>query len=437
MNDISRRALIAAGLGGAMTFGAHLGHPPTAPHATKALDNGRRTTVPLSAAGGHEGLNPTVPEEPKSLRDLRHQLNQAARGQGHFEKDEAGRSIVVAPLGTHVLLRTLIIGPNTTLRADGATFTCDFPLVAQTYTTDRTSWHSPVPTYPDQIQSFAVDTITKPTLLMNQVPSDDTALYTAPGNIRVEGGIWDPTAHYLRDATGDEALRGTAAPPMDAVAFQHTHDVEVVGVTIRNVKWWHALEFNAVKTATVKDSRFEGWIENPTTGLWNGEAVQFDMPWDSNKWAGVGDKTPAQDIRIIRNHCGPSTTQPGWAKFAGSHSSAPEKVYSDIWIERNTVEQSKWDAILAMNTSRIVVRENTLVDCRGGVYVRTSSSNPLETVDIVGNQISLQSGTDRPVIGVVGQSAGVAIHDVAVYGNTVSGGSFWYAWAHARRPLQK
>lgn len=423
MNQISRRTVIAAGLGGAMAMSAQLWPRPM--------------TVSHSASAPDGGLNPIVPEETPALRALRQKLNQAARGAGQFEKDEAGRSIVVAPAGTHVLLRTLIIGPNTTLLAEGATFTCDFPLVPATYKTDRGSWHSPTPTYQDQIESFAVDPITKPTLLMNQVPSDDTGLYSAPGNIRVEGGVWDPTAHYLRDATGDDALRATQAPPMDAMAFEHTHDVEVVGVTIRNVKWWHALEFNAVKTATVKESRFEGWIENPTTGLWNGEAVQVDMPWDSNKWGGLGDKTPARDIRIIRNYCGPSTTQPGWAKFAGSHSSAPGQVYTDVWIERNTVEKSKWDAILAMNTSRIVIRENVLTDCRGGVYVKTVSPNPLETVDIVGNQISLQSGTDRPVIGVVGQSAAVDISDVAVYGNTVSGGGFWYSWAHARRPLQK
>ncbi|MHA6627828.1 right-handed parallel beta-helix repeat-containing protein [Pseudonocardia sichuanensis] len=421
MKAIGRRAVIAAGLGGALTIGGFSEHRPQIRHAGTILD---------------DGPNPSVPEEPRPLQDLRRQLNQAARGKGRFEKDEAGRSIVVAPSGTHVLLRTLIIGPNTTLKADGATFTCDFPLVPQTYKADRTSWHSPEPTYPDEIQSFAVAEVTKPTLLLNHVPSSDTGLYSAPGNIRVEGGVWDPTAHYLRDATGDDALRGTAAPPMDAMAFQHTHDVEVVGVTIRNVKWWHALEFNAVKTATVKDSRFEGWIENPTTGLWNGEAVQVDMPWDSNKWAGAGDRAPAQDIRIIRNHCGPSSTQPGWAKFAGSHSSAAGKVYTDVWIEGNTIEQSKWDAILVINTSHLVIRENTLTDCRGGIYVKAANPNPLETVDIVGNQVSLQDGTDRPVIGVVGNSAEVAVHDVAVYGNTVSGGGFWYSWAHARRPLQ-
>ncbi|WP_309127359.1 right-handed parallel beta-helix repeat-containing protein [Microbacterium sp.] len=422
MKQISRRTVMAAGLGGALAMGTQLAQRPQAAQAA----------VPMSG-----GLNPVVDAESAPLTKLRQQLNRAARGGGGFEKDEAGRSIVVAPEGTHVLLRTLVIGPNTALRAHGATFTCDFPLVPATYKADRASWHSPTPTYPDEIQSYAVDQITKPTLLMNQVPSDETGLYSAPGNIRVEGGTWDPTAHYLRDSSGDEALRATAAPPMDAMAFQHTHDVEVVGVTIRNVKWWHALEFNAVKTAIVKESRFEGWIENPTTGLWNGEAVQFDMPWDSNKWAGLGDKAPAQDIRIVRNHCGPSATQPGWAKFAGSHSSAPQQVYTDIWIERNTIEQSKWDAILAMNASRIVIRENLLTDCRGGIYVKTVSPNPLETVDIIGNDISLQSGTDRPVIGVVGQSASVAIHDVAVYGNTVAGGGFWYAWAHARRPLQK
>ena len=94
MKAIGRRAVIAAGLGGALTIGGFPENRPQIRRAATILD---------------DGPNPIVPEEPRPLQDLRRQLNQAARGKGKFEKDEAGRSIVVAPSGTHVLLRTLII----------------------------------------------------------------------------------------------------------------------------------------------------------------------------------------------------------------------------------------------------------------------------------------------------------------------------------------
>ncbi|WP_185844385.1 hypothetical protein [Nonomuraea sp. WAC 01424] len=135
--------------------------------------------------------------------------------------------------------------------------------------------------------------------------------------------------------------------------------VELSGVTVRNVKWWHGVELNAVRTATVSECRFEGWIEAPTAGLWHGEAVQLDLPTAGTTWGGIADNTPSTDIRIIDNYCGPSQEYPGWGKLTGSHTGAAGAVHSDIWIERNLIENAKWDAIGPMNTSRVVIRDLT------------------------------------------------------------------------------
>lgn len=415
---VGRRAVLATGLGVA-TAGALLGEALSA-----------------SATPASHGPNPRVPGESRALTDLRRRLDEAAAGHHGVEIDEAGRRVVEAESITYLLREPLIIGGDTALHAGTATFVCDYPLVDKIYTADRKNWHSPTPEYPETFTSRAVSG-PRSTLLLNHVPSDDIGLYRAPGNIRVEGGIWEPTGHYLKDATGIDLQRGTAAPPMNAITFEHTHDVEVVGVVVRNVKWWHGVEFNAVHTATLSDSRLEGWIEDPTRGVWDGDAVQVDLPGAGNGWAGADDNTPASDVRVRDNYCGPSDTQPGWGKFGPSHDSAPGKVFTDIWIERNTIEDTKWDAILAMNTSRIVIRENEVTNCRGGIYVKAIGENPLTTVDIIGNGISVVSDTGRPTIAVMGQRTDVEIDDVAVYGNRYSKGEMWYKWANFRRAPQR
>ncbi len=404
---VSRRAALAAGvLGGAAALST-----AGAPAA--------------QAASSAAGPNPTVAGESDSVGKLRRQLNLAAAGDRSLARDAGGRCVVVAPPGVHVLKRPLVIGGNTTLRAHGATFTSDVAVKAQTYTKD-TNQHSPEPTYPATFTSVAAVNGRDATLLLNYVPDGCTG-HQAPGNIRLEGGIWDPTAHFVRNATGDDRARATAAPPMNAITFEHTNNVELSGVTVRNVKWWHGVELNAVRTATVSDCRFEGWIEAPTAGLWHGEAVQLDLPIAGTAWGGAEDGTPTTDIRIIDNYCGPSQDHPGWGKLTGSHTGAPGAVHSDVWIERNLIENAKWDAIGPMNTSRVVIRENTIRACWGGVYVKSISPNPNETVDIMGNDITLVEGSTRPAVGVNATNAQLPVSDVAVYANTVRGGGFGYS----------
>lgn len=413
---INRRATLLAGLaGGVVAVGAGTTHA--------SADSGRAADP-----------NPVPRDESAHLRLLRQELNAASAGDERFERDDSDRSIVTAKPLTYVLRQPLIIGGNTALHAEGATFVADYPLKPTTWQADRKYFHSPTPTYPDTIETFA--STAGSTLLLNHVPSDDTGEYSAPGNIRVQGGTWDPTAYFIRNSTGEDAQRATAAPAMNALTFQHTHDVEVVGVTVRNVKWWHGVEFNAVRTATLTDSRLEGWIENPTTGLWTGDAVQVDLPQPNTKWAGAPDYTPTIDVRIRDNYCGSSDTHPAWAKLGISHSAHEDRVFRRIWVERNTCDNLKWDAILPMNCDHLVIRENTLINCRGGVYVK-EFINPLQTVDVIGNTISVTNDeNDRPAVGVIGKE-GVEISDVAVYGNLVADGEFRYTHTNFRRPPQQ
>lgn len=407
----SRRAAIVGGvLGGAAVAAATVA--------------GTRPAAALPDEG--TALNPDVAREAGHVRRLRTMLNSAAAGSGRFDRDSAGRAVVVAEPKQYVLQRPLVIGGNTTLRATGATFVADIPVVAATYTKDKNQ-HSDYPPYDATFTSVAAADGGWATLLINHVPAAATA-YTGSGKIRIEGGTWDPTAYFLRDVEpGVEFDRATAAPPMNAITFQHARDIEISGVTVRNVKWWHGIELNAVQNATVSECRLEGWVEAPTAGLWHGEAVQLDLPTPANTWAGAADGTPCTDIRIRHNYCGRSEQNPGWGKITGSHTGAADSVHTGVWIENNLIEDAKWDAIGPMNTQQVVIRENVIKNSWGGVYVKAIEPNGNETVDIVGNDITLTDGSNRPAVGVNATNANTPVSDVAVYGNEAHGGTFSYS----------
>ncbi|MHC0433391.1 hypothetical protein ACX6XY_24955 [Streptomyces sp. O3] len=405
-----------------------------------------------AAQAGTARINPAVSGEAAHVRALRRALDDAAAGVvGSHGVDGKGRIIVkagYAGVPTYTLLSTLVIGGNTVLDATGARFVAKFGTVMRKYTLDRRNQHSPSPEYVTDSQgSFSAPAVSgaKATMLINHVPSSATTGYSAPGNIMVKGGEWDPISAWVWNDSGAARARADDAPPMNALTFTHTQDVEVEGVTVWNVKWWHAVELNAVRRGAVRDCFFKGWVENPTQGLWHGEAVQLDLPLSGNTWAGASDGTPTVDVQVQRNYAGASGSQPSWAKLVGSHTGGEKvgQVHARVLIEGNVVDDAKWDAVGAMNTTDIVIRGNTVNNSVGGVYVSSLSArrfgrpsvqvgpNPVSGVDIVDNRVTVAagaSGASRNAVRVNADTVGFVspVSDVAVTGNRVSGGGFYY-----------
>ncbi|MBU2665178.1 right-handed parallel beta-helix repeat-containing protein [Actinoplanes bogorensis] len=387
----------------------------------------------VGAGAARAGINPpaAIPED-DATADLRRRLDATAGQAGNAPRDERGRVIVRIDPGTTITLRnTLIIGGGTHLDARDATIRADFPTVAKTYTTDTTNAHAATPVYGPSFTSVrTAGAVAHATMLLNDVPSATTGLYRAPGNIKIRGGLWDPIWSAIQGSSSDDQAKATAAPPMNVITMQHTSDVEIDGVTIENVKWWHAIELNAVHTATVSRCRFLGWVEDPTVGLWHGEAVQLDTA-GSTRWAGAADNTACANVRLVDNECGPSTSKPGWGRFAGSHTSVAGFVHTDVAIEFNRVTATRYDAIGPQDTERLSIRANTIADCVGGIYVKAYASN-LSRVDVVGNVVAT-TGAGRPALAVHDAVGGLAIDDVAVFANTVTGpGVYLYRHATAR-----
>ncbi|MFC7532025.1 hypothetical protein [Actinoplanes sp. GCM10030250] len=223
----------------------------------------------------------------------------------------------------------------------------------------------------------------------------------------------------------------SAQAAVNPVVAGDTSDVEIDGVYVYNVKWWHAIELNAVHTATVSGCHLLGWVEDPTVGLWHGEAIQLDVASSGTTWKGAADNTPCANIRLVDDECDTSGSKPGWGRFAGSHTSVAGAVHTDVAVEFNTVGNTKFDAIGPQDTQRLSVRANTITNCRGGVYLK-AALNSLNRVDIVDNVIGTTDAS-RPLVAVNDGTGQHPITDVAVFANTVSGpGGYWYANASAR-----
>ncbi|MEV0829518.1 hypothetical protein [Nonomuraea rubra] len=355
-------------------------------------------------------VNPYPAGEDGTVVALRHALDDAANGiAGLAGRDEQGRIIVRARAGhRHVLRANLIVPGNTHLDATDARFVADF-----------------------------VSSGTSRTMVLNHVPSATTGGYGAPGNIRITGGSWDPIWQYVQN--------GATAPAMNVITMQHTSRVELAGLTIYNVKWWHAIELNAVRDATVRGCGLYGWIVPPEYAdkLWHGEAIQLDLAGSANTWAGAKDNTPCADIRILGNTCDKSGSQGAWGTLAGSHTAVPGVRHARVRIEENVVTDTIWDAITPFNTEALSIRANQITGCHGGVYVRAANSgvNPLTTVEITGNTVGPlrpnSAGKVRWGVGLAAYTQDAPIGDILVSGNTAP--SYAYngrQWMSFRQPPQ-
>ncbi|MBG0833138.1 right-handed parallel beta-helix repeat-containing protein [Planomonospora sp. ID67723] len=334
----------------------------------------------VAVAGTLGAAGPTALPDYVSGSVIQRLLDAARDGAG--TTDAAGRRIAKVPKGTYLLTRPLIIHGGTHLDATEARIVARFPATG-----------------------------VKHTMLLNSV-ADTTGGYSGRGNIAVTGGSWDPVWDFVQRGVLSQA------PAMNVLTFVHTSDVLVRNVTIWNVKWWHAIELNAVRRGTVSGCALKGWIADPGVGLWHGEAVQLDLAAEGTAWAGLEDRTPCRDILLTGNVCDTSGSQAGWGQFTGSHTAYAGHVHANVRIENNTVANTRWDAIGTLNAKNVRITGNTVTGCAGGIYVKSIQNQPLATVEITGNRVS--GIGDRDALAIRADAAGAPITDVVVDGNTVN-----------------
>jgi Pectate lyase superfamily protein/Right handed beta helix region len=259
--------------------------------------------------------------------------------------------------------------------------------------------------------------------------------YNGNGNIRIEGGTLD--------MQGDIYGNGTA------IAFGHSHDVVFKGITIKDVTIGHAMEINSSRDVLVTECRFLGYDKADTQRIY-AEAVQLDLAKSSGvlPWFGSYDHTPCKNIIMTKNFCGASEKMGPWGRFTGSHAGTIKRWHENVVVTDNIIHDCLDYAVETYSWNNVVISGNVIVNCNGGVALRTIlQDSSFNTTDpdgnqtnksqrarnfVVNNNVFKGGGSIGPAISVNGQETGL-IENVTITGNVVedrSNSALYIAYAH-------
>lgn len=259
-------------------------------------------------------------------------------------------------------------------------------------------------------------------LIMNGDRNQDYYGYDGEGNIEITGGIWDQNA----------AAYGQAI----CFSIGHGNHIKIHDLTIKNVPGSHAIEVNSSRNVMISKCQFLGFKDPGDRDF--SEAIQIDLARGEGVFPPFGayDYTPCKKITITNCYFGSSETEGPWGRAIGSHSATIGRWHEDIVITDNIIEDVTHQAIRTYSWRRVVVSNNSFINCGGGVGVYPPLlSKPQDTKDDEGNQTnesqpceqyvisnnSIWGGlTYSPAISISGQNEGGTIVDVTITGNIIT-----------------
>jgi hypothetical protein len=198
-------------------------------------------------------------------------------------------------------------------------------------------------------------------------------LYGGRGGIRISGGIWD--------AAGD-----TLTGSVTAIIVAHAKGVRVDGVTVRNVRDWHAIEINSTQDAIVSGCTCEGF--NPVaSGRTISEAVQIDLALNSGALPGIGsgayDNTPCDDVLVTGCTARSFGSLGSFGRLCGSHAFFDSVYHRKVRIIGNHAQALNDYMVRGYNWIDAVVQGNTCTDSNGGVRFEVPTGATVESESIV------------------------------------------------------
>lgn len=237
-----------------------------------------------------------------------------------------------------------------------------------------------------------------------------TTAFNAPGNIHLEGGIYDVNCD-------------NQTQPSWGIVFAHAKNITVRDVTILNVAEWHAVEFSACYNVAVENSTFIRGLPR-TSGPWNTGAVSFDVALAGSTIVpfGAADGTHTQVVRVIGNYC------EDWPTFVECHTAQESTPgYSQFVVANNTMKDLSYWGVSLRNVSRAVVIGNTMNEVGGGIWIRPHNGVAVPTEKKVAFAISIANNvietTRRDegiyVAGEVDGSNNGKIHNCNISGNMI------------------
>lgn len=206
-------------------------------------------------------------------------------------------------------------------------------------------------------------------LIRNYAPGETFTAYTGPGNITIEGGVWD--------ANASDGSAGLTTNVVNAFTLGHGHNFIIRDATIRNVSGAHAIEINASRGVRILNCRFEGFRDNTSdSSRGYSEAVQMDYAIAGSGSAGVNDGTACKSVRVEGCYFGPSERLPGFGRAVGSHTSVNATTWHEnIQVVNNIVEGTGQEGIRAYGWKNAVIANN-IISGTGSACIIVTGPDP-------------------------------------------------------------
>lgn len=239
------------------------------------------------------------------------------------------------------------------------------------------------------------------TMLLNGDAGQSLGAYSGHGDLVIEGGVWD-----CKGATFTASAM--------CMSIGHAENVLIRDLLIKDVSGYHGIEINSTRHAVLRNLRGLGYYD--PGGRDFSEFIQPDLAKGSAYFGGFGpyDDTPCVDVLIEGCVTGPSGTAgtTAWPRGIGSHSASPSKTHKGIRVRDCRFEDCSQFAIGAYTWEAAVFSGIQMLNCGGGIRVRT--------LDSTSTSHRTPAGGGSPTITDSQPLAGIVIDDVTMSG----GGSY-------------
>ncbi|HHA6272338.1 TPA: glycosyl hydrolase family 28-related protein [Staphylococcus aureus] len=243
--------------------------------------------------------------------------------------------------------------------------------------------------------------------------------YNGHSHIHIKGGKFD--------------MNGVSYPYNNtAMCIGHAEDIQLIGVTIKNVVSGHAIDACGINGLYIKSCSFEGFIDYSGERFYS-EAIQLDIqvPGAFPKF-GTTDGTITKNVVIEDCYFGPSELPEmgSWNRAIGSHASRHNRYYENIHIRNNIFEDIQGYALTPLKYKDAFIINNNFINCEGGIrYLGVRDGKNAADV-MTGKDLGSQAGINMNIIGneFKGSMSKDAIHvrnynnvkhkDVLIVGNS-------------------
>lgn len=218
---------------------------------------------------------------------------------------------------------------------------------------------------------------------------------------------------YIKGGTFD--MNGVDYPYNNtAMCIGHAEDIQLIGVTIKNVVGGHALDACGVNGLHISNCSFEGFIDYEGDRSFS-EAVQIDIqvPGSFPKF-GTADGTITKNVIIENCYFGPSDLHGmgNWNRAIGSHASRFNRFYDNMHIKNNVFEGLNDFALTPLKSTNTYIVNNEFKHCAGGIrFLGVKDGKNAADVE-TGRVRETQAGRNMNIIGntFTGKMTKDAIH---------------------------